>query len=282
MASWRRSTSSCAITPARSMASPRSRIRSTVAPGYELAVAAALDGRLAAAVVDKIDDGDALLDRAGNEGGRALDLWIRRLDRRTRDTAGRRRRAAARACPRRRGDARGRGAAAGRYLGPRQPRRLPDRVRGRGRDPRRSCLERPCPGASPGAGRRRRPRACPTKPPRDSWSPNQSAPSRPSSTPAGAIDRAAEAAAAADAERDRLVAAHRAAIRTHDEAVEERRRVAAQIDRRRAAPDEGPGADRRAQLTAQLTAERAMLDRLAAERADRKRRLRSAGRLGGP
>ena len=83
----------------------------------------------------------------------------------------------------------------------------------------------------------------------------------------GAVDRAAAAAAAADAERERLVGAHRAAVRTHDEAVEERRRVAAQIERRRAAPDEGPGADRRAQLTAQLTAERAMLDRVARERA---------------
>ena len=90
----------------------------------------------------------------------------------------------------------------------------------------------------------------------------------------GAVDRAAATAAAdADAERDRLVAAHRAAVRAHDEAVEERRRVSAQIDRRRAAPDEGPGADRRAQLTAQLTAERSMLDRVARERADRERRL---------
>jgi chromosome segregation protein len=88
------------------------------------------------------------------------------------------------------------------------------------------------------------------------------------------VDRAAAAAAAADAERERLVGAHRAAVRTHDEAVEERRRVAAQIERRRAAPDEGPGADRRAQLAAQLTAERAMLDRVARERADRERRLR--------
>ena len=43
-----------------------------VAPGYELAVAAALDGRLAAAVVDDTDAGGALLDRAGADGGRAL------------------------------------------------------------------------------------------------------------------------------------------------------------------------------------------------------------------
>ncbi|HUB75562.1 MAG TPA: AAA family ATPase, partial [Solirubrobacteraceae bacterium] len=43
-----------------------------VAPGYELAVAAALDGRLAAAVVDGAGEGGVLLDRAGDEGGRAL------------------------------------------------------------------------------------------------------------------------------------------------------------------------------------------------------------------
>ena len=43
-----------------------------VAPGYELAVAAALDGRLSAAVVDSGADGAALLDRAGEDGGRAL------------------------------------------------------------------------------------------------------------------------------------------------------------------------------------------------------------------
>jgi chromosome segregation protein len=78
----------------------------------------------------------------------------------------------------------------------------------------------------------------------------------------------------ADADRERLVGVHRAAIRTQDEAVEERRRVTAQIERRRAAPHEGPGADRRAQLTAQLTAERAMLDRASRERTERRHRLR--------
>src|SRR6185437_3375154 len=40
--------------------------------GYELALAAALDGRLRAAVVGDRSDGAALLDRAGAEGGRAL------------------------------------------------------------------------------------------------------------------------------------------------------------------------------------------------------------------
>ena len=40
--------------------------------GYELALAAALDGRLRAAVVGDRSDGAVLLDRAGAEGGRAL------------------------------------------------------------------------------------------------------------------------------------------------------------------------------------------------------------------
>ena len=43
-----------------------------VAAGYELAVAAALDGRLRAAVVDDRPAATTLLDRAGADGGRAL------------------------------------------------------------------------------------------------------------------------------------------------------------------------------------------------------------------
>ncbi len=43
-----------------------------VDPGYELAVAAALDGRLRAAVVEDRVKGGGLLDRAGADGGRAL------------------------------------------------------------------------------------------------------------------------------------------------------------------------------------------------------------------
>ena len=66
-----------------------------VAPGYELAVAAALDGRLAAAVVDGTEAGGALLDRAGNDGGRALVAGSDSRHRRTGDPAVGRRRATA-------------------------------------------------------------------------------------------------------------------------------------------------------------------------------------------
>ena len=51
-ASWRRSTSFCAIMPAAIDGATALADSLDVAPGYELAVAAALDGRLSAAVVD--------------------------------------------------------------------------------------------------------------------------------------------------------------------------------------------------------------------------------------
>jgi chromosome segregation protein len=77
----------------------------------------------------------------------------------------------------------------------------------------------------------------------------------------------------ADSARDRLINAHRTAVRALDELREEQRRVAAQIERRRTAPDDGPEAGRRAQLTAELAAERKMLERVERERAERTRRL---------
>ena len=43
-----------------------------MAPGYELALAATLGGRLAAAVVGDRAQADAVLERAGDEGARAL------------------------------------------------------------------------------------------------------------------------------------------------------------------------------------------------------------------
>ncbi len=71
----------------------------------------------------------------------------------------------------------------------------------------------------------------------------------------------------------RLTGAHRGAVRALDEAGEEQRRIAALIERRRAAPDDGPDAGRRSQLAAELNAERRMLDRAERERAERLRRL---------
>ena len=49
----------------------------TVAPGFELAVAAALDGRLGAALLDDRAAAGDLLDKAGRDGGRVLVLGER-------------------------------------------------------------------------------------------------------------------------------------------------------------------------------------------------------------
>jgi chromosome segregation protein len=79
---------------------------------------------------------------------------------------------------------------------------------------------------------------------------------------------------AADEARQAAQNAHRAAVRAADEATEAARRIELSIDRRRERPDEGPGAIRRAELQAELTAERRI-----AERAERERRARET-RLG--
>ncbi len=91
---------------------------------------------------------------------------------------------------------------------------------------------------------------------------------------AGAALQAASAQAG-DAERAReeQVAGHRAAVHALDEATEAQRRIDAQITRRRDAPDDGPNAGRRSQLTAELAAERQMLARAQRERAERAARI---------
>ncbi len=89
-----------------------------------------------------------------------------------------------------------------------------------------------------------------------------------------AVEHAGAELSRQDGERGHAISAHRAAVRGRDEAGEERRRIQAQIDRRRAAPDEGPTASRMAQLTAQLSAERATRDRAEHARAERAMRIK--------
>ncbi len=89
-----------------------------------------------------------------------------------------------------------------------------------------------------------------------------------------ALEAAAADAARLDAERELVIAAHRAAVRERDEAAEEERRMTALIDGRRKAPDDGPGAQRRAQLVAELSAERGALSRAEEARAQRSERIR--------
>jgi chromosome segregation protein len=90
---------------------------------------------------------------------------------------------------------------------------------------------------------------------------------------ARAAEQAAEAIAAADTARDEADAAHRRAARELAEAAEEVSRTEWVIARRREAPDEGPGAVRRAELIADLRAERRLSERIEAERAERARSL---------
>jgi chromosome segregation protein len=89
------------------------------------------------------------------------------------------------------------------------------------------------------------------------------------------VEEAARAVQAADALRDQADLAARAAARARDEAAEAERHAGWLIEQRRAAPDEGPAAERRAQVEAALASERRLLERTERERADRARRIAS-------
>jgi chromosome segregation protein len=89
---------------------------------------------------------------------------------------------------------------------------------------------------------------------------------------AGLAD-AAERSAAVDTECEQAIATHRGAARARDEAAEGERRIAAQIERRRSAPDDGPNAGRRAQLNVELMTERGTVERAERERTERARRI---------
>jgi chromosome segregation protein len=86
-----------------------------------------------------------------------------------------------------------------------------------------------------------------------------------------AAERAAEAAGRADTARDEAEVALRRAGREVAEAAEAVSRAEWVIARRREAPDEGPGAVRRAELQAALRAERRMAERIERERRERAR-----------
>ena len=89
----------------------------------------------------------------------------------------------------------------------------------------------------------------------------------------GMLAEATERSAAVDTGCEQAIGAHRAAARARDEAAEEERRIAAQIQRRRSAPDDGPNAGRRAQLNAELMTERGAAERAERERTERMRRI---------
>ena len=88
-----------------------------------------------------------------------------------------------------------------------------------------------------------------------------------------ASKRAGDAVAMADTSREEAEVALRRAGRDVAEAAETVSRVEWVMARRREAPDEGPGAVRRAELLAHLRAERHLSERIEAERAGRQRAL---------
>ncbi len=92
----------------------------------------------------------------------------------------------------------------------------------------------------------------------------------------GAAEQAQEGAAGADLAREEADGELREATRAHAHALEAERHAAWLIEQRRAAPEQGPLAVRRAQLEGELAAERRAAERLAREHAERLERL---GRL---
>jgi len=247
-----------------------------VEAGYELALAAALDGRLRAAVVGDRRDGAALLDRAGNEGGRALVAPPTDVDLSV--PAGPPAPGAERLAERLRG------ADAAVRLARSLLRdtwvvesldEVPEQFEGvavtrAGRvwsGSTRELRQAPAVGEERVLAERNR---------RDQLIGASETAARAEQAAAATLERAGADASRCDAEAERATAVHRAAVRARDEAGEERRRIGAMIEHRRSAPDDGPDAGRRLALSTQLAAERDKLERLERERAERKARLERA------
>lgn len=244
-----------------------------VRPGYERAVAAALGGLLRAALVTRVGDGLELLDRAGSEGGRVLIT----------------------------GDLAPDAAAAAQPPAP-GARRLADCVSGDARTlavaQRLLCdawvvedLANVAPGFSGVAvtragrvwhGRRRELRQAPEggeervlaeRNRREQLiAASETAVQAEQAARAG-CDRAEQAVAEADAERELADRALRETAHALTAAEEEARRAAWIIERRRAAPLEGASAVRRAQIDGELAAERRAAERAERERVERARRI---------
>jgi chromosome segregation protein len=91
-----------------------------------------------------------------------------------------------------------------------------------------------------------------------------------------AVEAASTGIGAVDAARDEAERALRESVRATDEAVESEHRARLLIEQRRKAEDAGPGALRRAQIEAELTAERRLAERAERERAERSGRIAQA------
>ncbi len=250
-----------------------------VAAGYELALAAALDGRLAASLVEDVRAGMTLLERSGADGGRTLV----KLDA---DADG--------APP----------ISAGSPIPGAE--RLLDHVQGQGGALRvarlllaeawvvedldslpagfdglavtrsgrvwataaRELRQAPAHGEERVLAERNRREALITASERAAGAEHDAR---------CAQARVSERLAELDRSCEAAIAAHRAAVRLRDEADESQRRISAQIARRRAAPDEGPNAGQRRQLEAELAMERGALERAERERDERAARISRLG-----
>ena len=244
-----------------------------VDPGYELAVAAALDGRLRAAVLEDRGAAGALLDRAGADGGRALIAGPEPAATpvgATPPVSGAELLAAhvhgpAQAAALARGLLRGVWVVES--LEP-----LSDRFDGvavtlSGRvwsSHTRELRQAPAVGEERVLAERNR---------RDALVRASESAVQAEHRANAALERSGEAVARAEGESEDAIAAHRAAVTQRDEAGEEERRLTASIERRRTAPDDGPNAGRRAQLSAELSAAQGTRERQERERAERLARI---------
>ncbi len=91
----------------------------------------------------------------------------------------------------------------------------------------------------------------------------------------GAVEVAVTTVEAADGVRDGLDREARHADRARSAAQEDERRIGSLIEQRRAAPDQGEAAVRRAQVAGELAAERRVAERAARDRAERAARINS-------
>ncbi len=242
-----------------------------VEPGYELALAAALGPRLAAALVDDLPAGERLLDRNGEKGGTAL---VRAgADRAPAGDAAPAVPAGAEPLLERVMPAAEVAGLARRLLGSvwvvDTLAALPDSFAGvavtragRALDGASGELwQAPEGGAERVLEERRR---------RDELIARSEEAVAEEVAVRDASERAGAAVSAVDAAREEADVTLRRATRAVGEAAERLSRAEWVIARRREAPDEGPGAVRRAELLADLRAERRLAERAEAERARRR------------
>lgn len=246
----------------------------TVAPGFELAVAAALDGRLGAALLEDRQAAAELLDRAGRDGGRVL--LVRDLAERAHEPAQPPVPGAARLREHVAGSGRA-AALAGRLLDDAwvvdDLQELPADFTGVAVT-RSGRVYAGRIGELRQAAKVGEERVLAERNRRDQLIAASEQAASAEHAARGAVEAAAAGVAEAEASRERAIAAHRAAVESCDEAAEQHRRLAAAIDRRRQAPDDGPGLDRRARIRAQLSAEQGQVERAERERSQRQSRIR--------